>query len=232
MKFILAKKLDMSHRYNAAGQYVPVTAVQAGPCLVLQTRTKDTDGYQAVQVAFGKVRKTTMSEAGHQGTFAKPGEYWRSLKEFRVEDSSKFKKGDMIKVDAFQPGDTVQVVGISKGRGFAGVVKRHHFRGHGTTHGHKDAERAPGSIGAGGHQHVDKGRRMGGRMGNDRVTVHNLKIVEIDAVNNLLFISGPLPGARNSLLMISGPGDMKMESVVKTESANVAPVAAKETVKV
>ena len=200
----------MTQRYDAAGHNIPVTAVNAGPCLVLQVKSQEKDGYAAIQVGFTKARKPTKSEVGHQKGVAKDGETLNILREFRTTD--KLNRGDVIKVDVFQPGDVIEVTGISKGRGFAGVVKRHHFAGHGPTHGHKDAERAPGSIGAGGHQHVDKGRRMGGRMGNDQVTVKNLEVVEIDSAKNILYIKGPLPGARNGLLLISGPGEMKLEA--------------------
>lgn len=218
MKFILAKKLDMTQRYDASGRYVPVTAVNAGPCLVLQVKTKENEGYNSVQVGFDSVRKTTKSEAGHQKGLSKDGQYIRFTREFR-DEKAKFTRGDLINVEVFKAGDVIEVSGVSKGKGFAGVVKRHHFAGHGTTHGHKDAERAPGSIGAGGHQHVDKGRRMGGRMGNDNVTVKNLQIIEVDAVKNILYIKGPVPGARNSLLLIRGDGDMAAASniLVKKE---------------
>lgn len=233
MKFILARKLKMSQRYDAAGRVIPVTAVEAGPCVVLQVKNKETDGYAAIQVAFGKMKKATMPEVGHQKGLAQPGSHWRNVREFRTED--KVNRGDMITTAVFQPGDVIQVEGVTKGKGFAGVVKRHHFHGHPTTHGHKDAERMPGGIGAGGHQHVDKGRRMAGRMGNDNLTIKNLQVVEIDAAKNILFIKGPVPGAFNALLMISGPGEMKLEPmknmVEKSVATPAAPVVSQPEVK-
>lgn len=201
MKFILGRKLQMTQRYDDSGRVIPVTVVEAGPCRVVQVKTREKEGYNAVQIGFGASARAGKSMAGHQKDKSHDDKYWRHLKEFRVEEV-KLNPGDWIKAENFSAGEIISVTGTSKGRGFAGVVKRHHFAGHPSTHGHKDQERMPGSIGSGGVQRVFKGTRMGGRMGNDRVTVKNLQIIDIDPAGNLLFIKGPVPGARNTLLLI------------------------------
>ena len=187
----------MSQVYGPDGSMIPVTLVQAGPCVVTQVKTKETDGYQAVQVGFLSVKKLNKPEEGHLKDLPK----MRHLCEVRLEEDSSMKRGDSIESTVFQAGDLVNVVGTSKGKGFQGVVKRHHFHGHPTTHGHKDQTRMPGSIGAGGVQHVLKGRRMAGRMGDDRVTVKNLLVVEVRE-NGILALKGAVPGARHSVLEI------------------------------
>lgn len=197
MKFILGKKLEMSQVYAPDGMMIPVTLVQAGPCIVTQVKTDETDGYAAVQVGFIPVKHLPKPEAGH----LKDLQLLRELREFRVEDGVALKRGDTIEASTFQPGDKVNVIGTSKGKGFQGVVKRHHFHGHPSSHGHKDQERMPGSIGAGGVQHVLKGRRMAGHMGDDRVTVKNLVVVEVRD-GGILALKGAVPGARNALLQI------------------------------
>ncbi len=197
MKYILAKKIEMSQVYQADGTVVPVTLVQAGPCVVTQVKSQDTDGYTAVQVGFDPAKKLSKPEAGH----LKDLPMFRHLCEFRIEDASSIKRGDAIDATAFAVGDVVSVSGTSKGKGFQGVVKRHHFHGHPTSHGHKDQERMPGSIGAGGPQHVFKGRRMAGHMGSDRVTVKNLRVIEIRE-GGILALKGAVPGARHSVLEI------------------------------
>lgn len=208
MKFILGKKIEMTQRFGSDGKFSPVTVVEAGPCVVTQIKTKDKDKYDAVQLGFGTKRKISKSVKGHLKDLGN----FRYLREFRIKDEKfsiksndaevKFEKG--IKIDAlfFKPGDKIQVIGTSKGRGFAGVVKRHHFKGQPATRGTKDQVRMPGSIGAVWPQHVIKGTRMAGRMGNDRVTVKNLEIVEVVSEKNLLLIRGAVPGARNSLVFI------------------------------
>lgn len=197
MKYILAKKIEMSQVYQADGTVVPVTLVQAGPCVVTQVKSQDTDGYTAVQVGFDPAKKLSKPEAGH----LKDLPTFRHLCEFRIDDVSSVKRGDAIDASAFAVGDVVSVSGTSKGKGFQGVVKRHHFHGHPTSHGHKDQERMPGSIGAGGVQHVLKGRRMAGHMGSDRVTVKNLRVIEIRE-GGILALKGAVPGARHSVLEI------------------------------
>ncbi|MBM3204480.1 50S ribosomal protein L3 [Candidatus Uhrbacteria bacterium] len=197
MKFILGKKLEMSQVYQPDGTIVPVTLVQAGPCVVTQVKTDETDGYVAVQVGFMPAKKLSKPEAGH----LKDLSLLRHLREFRVEGELAQKRGDVIEATSFQPGEMVHVSGTSKGKGFQGVVKRHHFHGHPTSHGHKDQTRMPGSIGAGGVQHVLKGRRMAGHMGDERVTVKNLKIVEVRD-GGIIALKGAVPGARNAILEI------------------------------
>lgn len=197
MKFILAKKLEMSQVFRPDGTVVPVTLVQAGPCVVTQVKDKDTDGYTAIQLGFLETKKLAKPQEGHLKDLPKS----RIMREFRLGDGAELKRGDTIEAASFVAGDVVEVTGTSKGKGFQGVVKRHGFHGHPSSHGHKDQLRMPGSIGAGGVQHVLKGRRMAGRMGNDTVTVKNLQIVEVrDA--GILAIKGAVPGPRNAILEI------------------------------
>ncbi len=198
-KFILATKVSMSRTFKADGTVVPVTKLKAGPCVVTQVKTLASDGYQAVQVGSGERRKLTKSIAGH----LKPtGKLFRYLREFPVSEGS-YQVGQTFDVTQFTPGDMVQVTGTSKGHGFQGVVKRHRFHGHPSTHGHKDQERMPGSIGAGGIQHVRKGMRMAGRMGGDRITVHNLEVVAVEPETQELVLKGAVPGAPRGLVMVT-----------------------------
>lgn len=198
MKFILAKKIAMQQTHKN-GAVVPVTVVEAGPCLVTQVKTAATDGYDAVQLAFGKKHRMAKPQRGH----VKEKGPFRWLREFRVSaDGDGLKVGDTVSVDRFAIGDLVTVVGTTKGRGMAGVVRRHGFHGGPKTHGHKDDLRMPGSIGAGGVQRVFKGMRMGGRMGSERVTIKNLEVMGVDAAKNQLTVNGAVPGARNGLLLI------------------------------
>lgn len=223
MKFILGKKLEMSQIFKEDGTVIPVTAVVATDNVIAQIKTKEHDGYVAIQVGFGHGKHNNKAKAGHlKGLDAS-----QTLKEFRLKDTEKVevKRGDKISVETFQSGDDVEVIGFSKGKGFQGVVKRHGFHGQKASHGHKDQERMPGSIGAGGVQRVFKGVRMAGRMGGDQITVKGLEIVSIDPEKNILYIKGALPGARNGLVIVSGEGKLE----VKKESAPVAEV--KEEVK-
>jgi large subunit ribosomal protein L3 len=187
---------------------------------VTQVKTREKEGYGAVQIGVGTKRNISKTLRGHVSKFIDSGRKpFHRLREIHVDDPSKFQIGHSITVSTFQSGDVVQVTGTSKGRGFQGVVKRHGFRGQPTTHGTKDAVRMPGTIGAGEPQHVFKGTRMGGRMGGDRVTVKNLEIVAVDAEKNLLYVKGALPGSRNSLVVIMGGGDVQIgENIL----ANVA----------
>lgn len=199
---------------------VAVTKVQAGPCQVSQIKTSDKDGYGAVQICFGEKKEKNMKkpQIGHLRKHLKNCNA-RYLREFRCDDCS-LKPGDVIGANVFAQGDVVKITGVSKGKGFQGGVKRHHFHGHNATHGTKDQERTGGSIGAGGPQHVFKGLRMPGRMGNAKSTVSNLKIAKIDAENNILYIEGSVPGARNGLLLILCPGEMNIESSEAAEPIN------------
>ena len=192
----------MSQVFDKDGTVWPVTIVQAGPTRVTQIKTKDKDGYDAVQIGFG-VKKTKNISKPIRGHLKKSGdESLRWLREFRTDEKPEL--GQILDASIFKEGDIVTVSGITKGKGFQGVVKRHGFKGGPRTHGQKHSEREPGSIGATWPQRVIKGMRMAGRMGGNRITVKKLKIVKIDKENNLLAVSGAVPGARGTLLEIHG----------------------------
>ena len=178
---------------------IPVTLIESGPNFVAQIKTKEKDGYSAVQVGFGTKKEKNIKKP-QRGHLKEIGNL-RWLREFRLDDAE-LKLGDEIKPEIFSAGDKVTIVAISKGKGFQGVVKRHGFHGGPKSHGQKDRHRAPGSIGASWPQHVIKGMKMAGRMGGDRITVKNLEIVEVDAENNLIAIKGALPGRKGTLIMI------------------------------
>ena len=197
MKFILAKKLEMSQVFRPDGTVVPVTLLQAGPCVVTQVKTQENDGYQAVQVGFMNAKRVSKPMEGHLKDLPK----LREFREFRVEGDMTMKRGDAIEASVFAPGDVIDVTGTSKGKGFQGVVKRHGFHGSPASHGHKDQLRMPGSSGAGGVQHVIKGVRKPGRMGGDTVTVQNLEVVEVRD-GGVLAVKGAVPGARNAVVEI------------------------------
>jgi len=201
-KFILGKKLKMAQIFDKEGKVIPVTLVEAGPCVVTQIKTKEKDGYSAVQIGFGEAKKLTKALTGHLKGLGK----LRHLREFRVKepkiDDKELKRGDKIDVSIFKEGEKVKISGISKGKGFAGVVKRWGFAGRPASHGTKHEERTPGSVGSAYPQRVIKGRKMPGRLGGERVTVRNLEIVKIDPKNNLLAIKGAVPGRKGSLLEI------------------------------
>ncbi len=192
----------MTQIFDGQGNVIPVTLVQAGPCFVVQQKSADKDGYQALQIGFGqkKEKKTAKPAQGHAKK-AGLNFFPEYLREVRTDEV--LEKGSEIKADVFAPGDRVKVIGISKGKGFAGVVKRHHFGGGPRTHGQKHSLRKPGSIGATFPERIPKGRRMAGRMGVDRVTIENLEIVKVDAENNLLAIRGAVPGKRGTMLQIA-----------------------------
>lgn len=194
-----------------------VTPVLAGPCTITQVKTQSTDKYSALQIAFG-ARKSKNIKKPQLGHFKKAGVTPMHVREFRTENDSTAKVGDAISLSTFAAGDIISVTGTSKGRGFQGVVKRHHFAGGRKSHGNKDQLRMPGSIGPKGPAHVFKGMKMGGRMGNERVTITNLTIHSVDVENNILYISGAVPGAIDGLLLIKAKGDLVIESP-KTETA-------------
>ncbi|MCB9798350.1 50S ribosomal protein L3 [Candidatus Nomurabacteria bacterium] len=225
MKFIIGQKLGMTQIFKDDGTVVPATRVKAGPCVVTQVKTKDKDGVSAVQVGFSdqKMFRLNKPQRGH----LKDLNAVRFLRDFRAEDDHGLKRGDVYTVKIFEAGEKVQVVGKSKGKGFQGVVKRHRFSGSLKTHGHKDQHRMPGSIGSTGPARVFKGTRMGGHMGDDRVTVKNLEVVNIDTENNEIYIKGAVPGARGGLLLISTP-EGKIEAEVASVEAPVEAVEAKE----
>ena len=198
MKFILGKKLEMSQVFDEKNNVLPVTKVLVTPSVVTQIKTIEKDGYNAVQVSFNKKKKLNKAQKGH---FKDLGDFANS-KEFRFDEISNYNIGDLINLDSFEEGLNIDVTGVSKGKGFAGVVKRYGFHGQMASHGTKDQLRMPGSIGATGPAHVFKGTKMGGHMGNEQVTVKNLKIVKVDKENNMLYVKGAVPGARGSLLII------------------------------
>ena len=205
MSGLLGKKIGMTSIYDDAGKMIPVTVIEAGPCVVTQVRTKEKDGYDAIQLGFDekKLKNSTKAEQGH---FAKANTTPKKLvREFsRFEQGHRKQLGETLTVDVFMEGEFVDVSGISKGKGFQGVVKRHHFNGVGqATHGQHNRLRKPGSIGACAYpSRVFKGLRMGGQMGNHKVKVTNLQIVKIDASKNLLVVKGAVPGHKNGYLMI------------------------------
>ncbi len=190
----------MTQVFDEKGEVVPVTIVEAGPCYVTQVKTRERDGYQALQIGFGEAKRLNKPQRGHLG---KELPLLRYLQEVRVEEVSPYKVGQEVKVDIFAVGDLVDITGLSKGKGFAGVVKRHGFRGGPATHGQSDRTRAPGSIGATTSPgRVLKGLPMAGRMGNERVTVQNLKVVLVDPDRNLLAVRGSIPGHDASLVLV------------------------------
>ena len=201
VKGILGEKLGMTQVFTEDGRAVPVTVIKAGPCRVVQLKTAARDGYEAVQISFGQSRRPTKPVAGH---YAKAGvEPARHLVEVRTDDAGSYELGQELKADLFQPGENVDVVGVSKGMGFAGVMKRHGFGGLKASHGTERKHRSPGSIGAASTpSRVFKGIRMAGQMGNERVTVLNLEVVEVDPERNLLLIKGAVPGPVGGLVMV------------------------------
>ena len=204
MTGLLGKKLGMTSIFDETGQVIPCTVIEAGPCYVTQIKTRERDGYEAIQLGFDAKRERLVTQPLN-GHFAKAGvKPVRLVREFRGNGIAELQPGQEIRVDTvFAKGDFVKVVGTSKGRGFQGVVKRHHFGGGFRTHGQSDRERAPGSIGSSSYpSRVFKGQRMAGRMGGERVTVSNLKVVGVIADSNLLLIRGSVPGAINGYLEI------------------------------
>ena len=198
---LLGRKIGMTQVFSSAGEAIPVTVIELGPCVVTQIRDRDRDGYEAVQIGFGEVKPKSLTKP-EQGHLAGAGRLVRYLREFSADNIDDHTVGEVLTADLFQPGQIIDVTGTSKGRGFQGVVKRHGFSGGPKTHGQSDRWRAPGSIGAGTDPgHVWKGTRMAGRMGNRRVTVQNLQVVEVLADKHLLLVRGSVPGAKNGLLM-------------------------------
>jgi len=198
---IIGKKVGMTQVFAEDGALVPVTVIQAGPCLVVQKKTADKDGYDAVQVGLVEKISNRRITSANRGHFEKAGlQPLRTMAEFPY--SGEANVGDKVQVDIFKPGDAIDVVGQSKGKGFQGVMKRHNFRGGRATHGSM-FHRAPGSIGASAFpSRVMKGMRMGGRMGGDQVTVKNLRVAKIDVENNLLYIRGAVPGGKNGVVVV------------------------------
>src|SRR6185295_12631398 len=198
MEGILGKKIGITQIFAADGTAIPVTVVQAGPCLVVQRKTKDTDGYEAVQVGLVEERPARHVTKALQGSFKKAGvPPMKKLMEFRIDDGEEVNAGDQVKASIFAEKDYVDVVGTSKGKGFQGVVRRHHFRGGRSSHGSM-FHRAPGSIGGSSFpSRVYPGMRGTGRMGGKRITIKNLMVVKVDAEQNLIYLRGAIPGAAN-----------------------------------
>jgi len=203
---IIGKKLGMTQIFRDNGQAEAVTAIEAGPCRVIQVKTEAKEGYNAVQLGFGEAKRLKSPQKGHLKGLGQ----FKYLREFRVDNTEDVKVGDSVDVSLFKGGDLVDVTGISKGKGFAGVVKRHHFAGGPKTHGQSDRHRAPGSIGATTSPgRVFKGMRMAGHMGNNRVTVRHLEVLGVNPERNLLLVGGAVPGAKNGLLLIRKSGRRK-----------------------
>ena len=216
MKGLIGKKVGMTQVFDETGVVTPVTIIQAGPCFVTQVKDEKNDGYSAIQLGFGEVspKRLTRGELGHLGivksnkkTGRRGGDKGipavRHLREFRTSSSGDYTVGQQLTVAQFEPGEMVDVIGKTKGRGFAGVVKRHNFAGGVRTHGQSDRWRAPGSIGSATEMsRVPKGKRMAGRMGNERQTAQNLVVVRVDPERNLIAIRGAVPGAKGGLVII------------------------------
>ena len=201
-KGIIGKKIGMTQVFDEVGNVIPVTVIQAGPCVVAQKKTVETDGYNAVQLGFAEVKEKHMTKA-EIGHFAKAGvENKKHLKEFRLDDVSAVNVGDVITADTFAAGDKVDVTGMTKGHGYSGVIKRwnhHHLR---MTHGTGPIHRQPGSMGVIDPARIFKNKKMAGQYGNEQVTILNLKVVKIDSEKNLIAIKGAVPGAKDGIVFI------------------------------
>jgi large subunit ribosomal protein L3 len=202
MQILIGKKLGMTQIFAESGEATPVSVIQAGPCPVVQVKTPEKDGYSAIQIGFGETKAKRLGKP-LEGHFKRASvAACRVLKEVRVDDANRFKVGDVIDVKMFEGTKRVHVAGVSKGRGFAGTVRRHHFKRGPETHGCKNV-REPGSVGQNTTPaRILKGKRLPGRMGGEKTTVKNLKLVLIDAENNLLFVQGSVPGANNGFVFI------------------------------
>ena len=201
-KGIIGKKIGMTQIFDEVGNVIPVTVIQAGPCVVAQKKTVETDGYNAIQLGFAEVKEKHMTKA-EIGHFAKAGvENKKHLKEFRLDDISAINAGDVITADTFAAGEKVDVTGMTKGRGYTGVIKRwnhHHLR---MTHGTGPIHRQPGSMGVIDPARIFKNKKMAGQYGNEQVTVLNLKVVKIDSEKNLIAIKGAIPGAKDGIVFV------------------------------
>jgi len=201
VKGILGRKMGMTQVFDDSGRALPVTVVEAGPCRVAQVKTVEKDGYAAIQLAFGVAKRTNQPMAGHYGKAQM--EPARHLVELRLDDANGYSPGTEIKADLFEAGEIVDVVGVTKGKGFAGGMKRHNFSGLSASHGTQRKHRSPGSIGAcATPARVFKGTRMAGHMGNERVTTLNLEVIKADGARNLLLVKGAVPGPRGGLVMV------------------------------
>ena len=224
---LIGKKIGMTHLFGAEARVVPVTALEVGPCVVTQIRTASRDGYEAVQIGFGDAKQLNKPAAGH---LAASGARVRRLREFKADDVSAYRVGQRLRVSQFQTGDFVDIVSTTKGRGFQGAMRRHGFGGGQKTHGQGDRGRAVGSIGAGTFPgRVLKGKKMPGHMGDKRKTVRKLRVELVDAERNLLFVRGPVPGSRNTMVMVRyAHGVPVAERVEPIAPEFLEPVAAAE----
>ena len=199
LRGFLGKKIGMTQIFADNGSVVPVTLIEAGPCVVTQIKTTESDGYEAIQLGFGSVKRPNKPMQGH----FRPSRASRYLREVQADRPSEFSVGQTVRLDMFAEGEKVDIIGRSKGRGFAGTMKRHGFGGGPRTHGQSDRARAPGSIGGGTTPgKVFKGLKMAGHMGNRRITVKGLEIIKVDPDRNILAVKGGIPGAPNSLVQI------------------------------
>lgn len=200
---IIGRKLGMTQMFRDSGKAEAVTAVVAGPCTVIQLKKDSKEGYNAAQLGFGEAKKMKSARKGH---LKEMGNY-RYLREIRLTDTKGIKVGDSVDVSLFEPGDIIDITGISKGKGFAGVVKRYNFAGGPKTHGQSDRHRAGGSIGAGTSPgRVLKGTKMPGHMGNEQVTARKLEVIQVDSEKNIMLVKGAVPGAKNGILLIKKSG--------------------------
>ncbi len=216
---IFGRKVGMTQVFSAAGEARGVTVVEAGPCVVVQIKTQERDGYDSIQLGYGQRKRINDPQKGHMKQLGQ----FRYLREVRVDDSNQYTVGQTLGVALFEEGEIVDVVGTSKGKGFAGVVKRYHFHGGPKTHGQSDRHRAPGSIGSGTTPgRVRKGLHMGGHMGDERVTVKNLRVFDTDEARNVLLIEGAVPGGSNGLLRIRKTGKVSNEPKLERAAPPVA----------
>ena len=203
---ILGEKVGMTRIFAKNGESIPVTVILAGPCQIIQKKTIEKDGYNAVQLGFREVKEKKVSKpiTGHLNKYKVSS--IKHIREFKIEDSNKYSSGAEVKVDIFKEGDKVDIVGISKGKGFAGAIKRHNFSGGPKTHGQKEYFRSVGSIGATDAARVFKGQKLPGHMGTDRVTVKNVEVVKINLERNLILVRGSVPGGKGAVLVINKNG--------------------------
>ena len=205
---MIGRKMGMTQLFRDEGEVV-VTYIEAGPCFVTQIKSQDKDGYNAVQLGFGEAKQLNSPQKGHLKEIGQ----FKHLREFSVEDIGSVQVGQKVDVDMFKPGDLLDVTGTSKGKGFAGVVKRYHFAGGPKTHGQSDRHRAPGSIGATTSPgRVLKGKRMAGHMGDRQVTARNLTVLDVDLARHLLLVKGAVPGSKKGLLLIKKVGEVKQSA--------------------
>jgi len=203
MKSILGKKLGMTRVFGEDGEVISVTIIEVGPCYITQVKTEGSDGYDALQLGFASAKRLNKPQEGHLKELPAEARHLRHLREIRTSTASEHKVGDKVLVDQFEVGDVVDVVGTSKGKGFAGGMKRHGFHGGPKTHGQSDRQRSPGSIGSSATPgRVLKGMRMAGRMGGQRVTAQNLQVVLVDPERNLLGVRGSVPGRAQGLVVV------------------------------